>query len=223
MRTDKHIAFELRKQGKTYGEIRAELGIAKSTLCDWFRDVPWSRHVKKSNTESHITRSTEHMKKLNDGRKKWLTDWYEQISAEAIVTFKKHSKEPLFVAGLMLYAGEGEKNDMASIKMANCDFELHKIFMRFMLQYLAVENQKIKCSVLAYPDLDLESCLAKWSFELGIPRENFYKTQVIQGKHKTRRLQFGVGTIILVGSKYKRTLLKWIDLYKKSAIDAAMV
>jgi len=36
---DKQKAIKLRKQGKTYGQIRQELGISKSTLSDWLSNI----------------------------------------------------------------------------------------------------------------------------------------------------------------------------------------
>ena len=214
MRTDKNFAFELRKQGKTYRQIQKELGIARSTLCDWFRNEEWSRHWVQKNTKRNIQISTDRIKLLNEGRKKWLLAWYAEIDKKTNIEFEMYKKDPLFTSGLMLYAGEGDKSDTVSIKFVNCDFSLHKIFKYFMINYLEKDSTKFKFSMLLYPDLDQESCYLKWSSELNINRENFYKTQVIQGRHKTKRLQFGVGTIILVGTKYKRRLSRWIELYK---------
>jgi len=39
MRTDKELAFSLRKQGKSYKEIHQELGMSISTLSNWFKGV----------------------------------------------------------------------------------------------------------------------------------------------------------------------------------------
>ena len=39
-RIDKNFAIQLRKKGKTYGEIRSQLGpISKATLTAWFKNV----------------------------------------------------------------------------------------------------------------------------------------------------------------------------------------
>ncbi|KKP80446.1 MAG: hypothetical protein UR81_C0028G0006, partial [Candidatus Levybacteria bacterium GW2011_GWB1_35_5] len=39
---DRQRAIELRKQGKSYGQIKKQLGIAKSTLSDWLSKYPLS-------------------------------------------------------------------------------------------------------------------------------------------------------------------------------------
>ena len=37
---DRRKAIRLRKEGMTYGDIRRELRVAKSTLSDWLKDYP---------------------------------------------------------------------------------------------------------------------------------------------------------------------------------------
>ena len=39
---DKSKAIELRKKGMSYSQIKAELGISKSTLSGWLSDMPLS-------------------------------------------------------------------------------------------------------------------------------------------------------------------------------------
>ena len=211
MRHDQPKAIELRKQGKTYREIQILLGISRSTLCDWFKDKEWSKHIKKSNTEKHIKISTEHLLKMNEGRRIMLEKKYKKVEEEAEKEFEIYKDDPLFMAGLMLYAGEGDKLDKGIIRLANIDFKLHRVFLKFCEKFLKKDRNTIKISLLLYPDLDINICIHKWSSELTIPEKNFYKTQVIQGKLKTRKLHFGVGTTIILDSFLKRKLLFWIE------------
>ncbi|MCX6751241.1 MAG: helix-turn-helix domain containing protein [Candidatus Nomurabacteria bacterium] len=211
MRHDQPKAFELRKQGKTYREIQRLLGISRSTLCDWFKNEEWSKHIKKSNIERHIKISTEHLSKMNEGRRIMLEKKYKKVEEDAEKEFEIYKNDPLFMAGLMLYAGEGDKLDKGIIRLANIDFNLHKVFLRFCKKFLKKERNTIKISLLLYPDLNINTCIQKWSLELSIPEKNFYKTQVIQGKLKTRKLHFGVGTTIILDSFLKRKLLFWIE------------
>ena len=79
MRHDQPKAFELRKQGKTYREIEALLDVSRSTLCNWFKNEKWSKHIKKSNTEKQIKINLERLKKMNDGRKIMLEKKYKTV------------------------------------------------------------------------------------------------------------------------------------------------
>jgi len=214
MRHDRTEIFKLRKQGKTYRQIEKLLSVSRSTLCDWFKNEEWSRHIKNSNTDKHIKISTEHLLKMNAGRKLKLQKMYEEVEKEAEKEFEIYKNDPLFTAGLMLYAGEGDRLDKGTIRLANIDFNLHRIFIRFCGKFLKTDRGKIKLSVLLYPDLDIHVCTQKWLSELNISEKNLYKPQVIHGKLKTRKLHFGVGTTIILNSFLKRKLLFWLEKAK---------
>ena len=101
------------------------------------------------------------------------------------------------------------------MRFANIEFDLHKIFINFIITFLKIDTEYLRFSVLLYPDLDIEICKAKWSQELNIPLTQFHKPQIIQGRHPTKRLHFGVGSTIFSSSFLKRKLLLWIELAKK--------
>jgi hypothetical protein len=214
MRHDQPKAFELRKEGKTYREIEKILGTSRSTLCDWFRNEDWSKHIKKSNTDKHIKLSVERLQKMNAGRRIMLDKKYKDVEEEAIKEFELYKNDPLFVAGLMLYAGEGDKMTQGVIRLANTDFSIHRVFLKFIKKFTKTTPENIKFSILLYPDLNIEECKIKWSNELSIPISNFHKPQVIMGRSKIRRLHFGVGSTIISNSFLKKKILNWIEMSK---------
>ena len=214
MRHDKIKAFELRKDGHSYREIQRLLGMSRSTLCEWFRYEKWSKHITKSNNVIHVKLSTERIKKLNDGRSMMLQRKYKDMEDSAEIEFVLYKDNPLFIAGLMLYAGEGDRLSKGVIRIANTDFFVHKIFIRFIIKFMSTPMDNIRFSVLLYPDLNIEDCKIKWSEELNIPLAHFHKPQVIQGRSKHRRLHFGVGSTIISSTFLKRKLLRWIELAK---------
>lgn len=219
MRHDRNNIFDLRRNGKSYREIQAIVHISRDTLSRWFKDEAWSRHIRKSNTERNIRISTVHLAKLNEGRISMLRKKYSETEKEAKVEFKQYAVNPLFVAGLMLYLGEGDKATKNVIRLANIDFVVHKIFIKFIKTFLHVSLERVRVSVLLYPDLDIEVCKSKWSQELQIPLENFHKPLVIIGRHKTRRLHFGVGSTIVSSSFLKHKLNIWMELLKNYLVQ----
>lgn len=216
MRHDKEKVFELRKNGSTYRELEALTGVSRSTLCSWFKNEEWSVHIKSSNTYKHTEKSIERLKQMNKGRQIMLNRKYEETERTAREEFKLYKEKPLFMAGLMLYAGEGDKMTKGVIRFANIEFGLHRVFIKFVSTFLEVPIEHLRCSVLLYPDLDIEMCKLKWSQELSIPLTQFHKPQVIQGRHKTKRLHFGVGSTIMSSSFLKKKLLLWIELAKEN-------
>jgi len=210
MRKDKEVAFSLRKEGRSYRAIQAELGISRSTLCDWFHNVEWSRHLTQSNTKR--TRTPEHVALMQSVRRKKLDNLYSETEKEAEMEYQKYKNEPLFWAGLMAYAGEGDKRTRHIVRITNSEFYIHKIFILFVIAYLKVPRSDLRCGLILYPDLNESLCKEMWANILDIPRENFYKTQVIQGKEKIKRLQYGIGMSILSSTVLKKKMLKWLSL-----------
>ena len=66
--------------------------------------------------------------------------------------------------------------------------------------------------VLLCPDLSIDECLIFWSQKINLTKANFYKSQVIEGKHKTKKLHYGVGTLIIGDKRLKVQILEWIGL-----------
>ncbi len=214
MRHDKELAIQLRKNGKSYNEIKIELGVSKSTLCDWFKNEDWSKQVKNTNINNIVKLSTDRIILMNISRDLILKDKYDNTLANAKSEYLVFKDDPLFVAGLMLYDGEGDHLNKNIIRFANTDFGLHKVFINFCKLYLKMSMENIKFSILLYPDLNIDECMDKWCNELGIIRKNIYKPQVINGRLKTRKLHFGVGTSIILNSFLKHKLLYWINQMK---------
>lgn len=213
MRRDKQKAIDLRRQGRSYRDIVKELKVSKGTLSAWFKGQEWSDQISKSNIEKEHSRAPEKMKRINMMRRVKFAFTYGVAEEEAVREFKVYKNEPLFWAGLMIYAGEGDKRSSSMTRVSNSESYLHKIWLEFGLKYLKAEQKMVRFNVLIYPDLDQETTEEYWSKETGIPRTQFHKTQTIQGKETTRKLQNGVGISILSSRVViKKKLLKWLKL-----------
>src|SRR5688572_23770642 len=109
MRKDKNAAYQLRLSGKSYNEIYEILKVPQSTLSDWFSKKEWSIKIRDRLALSAQEVSTMRIVELNKVRGKHLAEVYEQARQEARKEFKFLKYNPLFIAGLMLYWGEGDK------------------------------------------------------------------------------------------------------------------
>ncbi|MBI3306045.1 hypothetical protein HYZ82_02840 [Candidatus Nomurabacteria bacterium] len=224
MRHDKEKVFELRRNGKTYREIKKEITISQSTLSQWLKGEEWSKNIQDVNTRKQISISTDRLRKMNEGRRIMLEKKYNETEKEAIREFEIYKNDPLFIGGLMLYAGEGDKRTKGVIRLANTDFFVHRVFLEFIKKFTKTPMEKIRFSVLLYPDLNIEDSKIKWSQELKIPLTNFHKPIVIQGRSKNKRLHFGVGSTIISNSFLKRKILLWMDrAFKNLSLDAVIV
>ena len=211
----KNRAYELRKLGRSYNFIKKELGISKSTLSYWFQYIDWSRNVKQKNAKEIEKISTNRIILMNKARRKQSIERHEKMKEEAIEEFEKYKDNPVFIGGLMLYLEEGDKsinNNNGHLRICNTDPFVLKIFIKFLIMFCDIKIEKIRFWLLCYPDHNIEKCLNWWSESIKINRSQFYKTQVIQGRHKEKKLLYGVGNITITSAFLKTKVLKWVEL-----------
>lgn len=209
----KSKAFNLRKLGKSYNFITKELGISKSTLSYWFQYIDWSKDIRNKNAKEIEKESANRMVFLNKAKKKLSVQKHEKMKKEAVEEFEKYKNDPIFIAGLMLYLGEGDKStNTGHLRMGNIDPMVLKIFIKFLIRFCGIKSEIIKFWLLCYPDHNIENCLNWWSNTIGIKQNQFYKTQVIQGRHKEKKLLYGVGNITITSVFLKTKVLKWIEI-----------
>lgn len=219
MRKDKKSAIKLRNKGKSYSQISEVLGIPKSTLSEWFSQEEWSLKIKLKLKEKNNILSKERIKSLNVSRQIKLEELYLRADQEAEKEFKKHKDNSLFISGVMLYWGEGDKKfENGQVKVSNTNAYIIRIFRNFLIKFGNYPLEKIKGWILIYPDLNPTSCVSYWATKTGILRSNFVKPTTIQGRHKTNRLSYGTCTIYVANKYLKRKVLRWIDLFKKELV-----
>jgi len=216
MRNDKSEAFVLRKKGLSYSAISNRLVVPKSTISYWFKDIDWSKDIKKQLSDKAKIISTERLKRLIVLRKIKYDKLYQLAQREAEIYFLKNKNNLLFITGIMLYWGEGDKNfKNGAIRITNTDPTMIKIFKQFLLDIFNYEETKIRAWLLLYPDLNIKECLKYWNANTDIPLINFTKSTIIGRRHKTHRLPYGVCTISITNKYLKKKILTWIDLYKQ--------
>lgn len=215
MRKDKQKAEELRRAGKSYKAIHKELGTPIATLSDWFRNVGWSIEIKNKLASEESLANPNKLQLMIAATKKKFAQLHENYRREAVNEFPKLKNNPLFVAGVMLYWGEGDKNVKNSlIRLSDSEPGIIRTFYVFLVNAVGIPKEKIAFNLLLYPDLIDSVQKNFWSTVTGIPLTQFRKSVFIQGRHSTKRLSYGVGMIRVGGRKYKEKLLKWIELYK---------
>ena len=78
--------------------------------------------------------------------------------------------------------------------------------------------------LILYPDLSEKKCKDFWSKTSGIPISNFKKTQLIKGKHPTKKLTYGICIIQMNSRGLKEKLFTWINLFfEKFKLTAGIV
>jgi len=176
MRLDKDEAVKLRKTGKSYKEIKEELGIPKSTLSDWFKNTGWSQRLAENLAREAEKKNKLRIVNLNRIKGNKLTRLYKDARKEAKNDFKILKHHPLFVSGIMLYWGEGDKSESGPVRIANVDPGIIRIFYSFLEKICGIEKSKIRSYLLLYPDLNEKECKEYWVKNTNLKLENFTKS-----------------------------------------------
>jgi hypothetical protein len=213
MRTDKDIAFTLRKQGKSYSEISFELKVAKSTLSNWFRGVDFSEDIRVSLVDRAIAESTSRIIALNKIRGDSLHALYERAQQEAMHELAVYGINPLFIASVCAYWGEGDKVSKNHIRITNTDPQMILMFKEFLIKICGIPVEKLKLALFIYSDIDELESKKFWSENVGI--KSFHKTMILPSRSKKRTLEHGICTLVLSNSYLKKKILLWIDQMPK--------
>jgi len=208
-------AKNLRVKGFSYAAIARVCGISPSTVHAWFAKEPFSQVVKVRNQARAAKENKSRIAIINKARQKERNVQYDAVLKAAATEYKHYRSSPLFMAGLMIYVSEGDRNHPRLIRMANARPELHRIFVRFMKEFMGVERSQIRFWLLLYPDLNEEACMRSWMKRVGLSASQFYKNQYINGRSKKRTLHFGVGNTIIGSTLLKKKLVRWIELATK--------
>jgi transposase-like protein len=221
----RQLAVKLRREKElSYTELKRQLGVPKSTLSYWLKDMPISneriRDLKKIG-----------YKNGEAGREKYRNTMRLKREAEDNRVYKFYfeklenvSKDTLFVAGLMLYLGEGDKKNNTRIVLANTDFDIIQFFIKWLIQFMDVERSEIKVQLHLYEDMDIEKVTKIWQDRLGLSKKQYYKSSIRKLKESSfsysDSVRHGTCSIYVLGVERKRKLSMaikaFVDRYIKN-------
>jgi hypothetical protein len=165
---DKKKAQGLRRQGKTYSEIRSIIpNLSKGTLCGWVRNIALTHNqkdliLKKMRTGADSARSIQRQRGswTNQLRK---IERIKQIVTEAKKEVKTLKSDNFFLMGLMLYWAEGDKSvDRQNVKFCNSDPLMVEFMMKWFRQICKVPENKFFIELNIHELLDKEKMLSLW-------------------------------------------------------------
>ena len=152
---------------------------------------------------------------MNKIRGDKLKEYYKQARIEALQEFNILNNNHLFIAGIVIYWGEGDKRSKNNFRITNTDPEMIKIFIKFLKDICNASEKRIRLALTLYEDLDDVSCKNYWSKELNFPLENFTKSMYIKGKNSKNPLKYGICTVNYSSRFLKEKMIIWIGLLSK--------
>lgn len=211
-------ALQLRARGFTLEEIAKYVAVSKSTVSKWLKNNANSAEITKQNKRRAGQENAKRLKLMSKARTRERSLRYKEAELSAETEFKHYKKNPLFIAGLMIYASLGDITDVRVIRLTTARMVAHKTFISFGTEYLGVPKAKIKLWLMLYADHNEEICMRKWHKVTGIPYAQFHKNQFIKGKPKHKTLHHGVGNTVIGNTAAKKKLMRWIELLTKDIL-----
>ena len=188
---DKQLALELRKQGKSYSQIKSIISVNKSTLSYWLRDFP----LPETRIRELRDWNQQRIEHYRQTRLKTKENRLNKVYAEQKKVIFPLSKRDLLIAGLFLYWGEGSKSKLPELEVANTDPAVPKFFIYWVTNFLKLEKSKIKVHLHLYNDMDVAKEIKFWSSMLDISKTQFMKPYIKKNSSALiNRGSFGHGT-----------------------------
>ncbi|MBI3256007.1 MAG: helix-turn-helix domain-containing protein [Candidatus Andersenbacteria bacterium] len=170
-------ALQLRKKGKSYSQIKASLGLSKSTLSAWLHSYPLSsdRIHELQHGEARIEKYRQTMRSKREVK-------FQQLYVEESKRWLPLSNRELLLAGLFLYWGEGGKTQLGTVSINNTDPQVLQFALFWMVKNLEVPKRDIHVFLHLYSDMNIQREITYWSKVLGMPKRYFDKPYIKQSK-----------------------------------------
>jgi hypothetical protein len=188
----KQKVLELRKQGKSYNQIKQELKVSKGSLSLWLKDFPLSKERMKQLRDFSEIRIEKYSRTMQAKRDARFREFYNHEKARHLPL----SKKEFFIAGLFLYWGEGMKNVKYPLGLYNTNPQLIKFGLLWYKNSLNIPLDKIKVYLHLYSDMNINEEINFWSKELRMPLSRFAKPQIKKSEKTAIKYKgtFGHGT-----------------------------
>lgn len=120
----------------------------------------------------------------------------------------------LFGLGLGIYWGEGLKRGKGGVRLTNTDARMVNFFINFLEKFCGVNKSKLRFSLQIFEDITQEKALTYWIKELGVGKDQFYKTIISKvrgsGTYKYKS-EHGVVIVYFNNVKLKKIILDMIE------------
>lgn len=222
----KHLkpeALKMRRQGLSIRAVENILGIPRSTLSGWYRQIKLSIPQQK---QLH----KEWRAALTKAREKAVL-WHNTQKAErlgiavahATSTLRKlntEQKEIIELTLAMLYWGEGNKTERGLV-LGNSNPEILKFFMSGLKMVYGINPEKMRYELHIRSDQNPGQTINYWSRILDVSKNRFkgvYIDQRTIGK-KTYASYYGVCVVSLYNVAIQRKLMYLYQLYCQKIIQ----
>lgn len=215
MKLEKKIqAIALRKNGLSFKQIAQQINVSLGSVSYWLRDIVLSDAARRKLDQRKILGyERQRVARLNNSKQK-LENLYVKCNEE----LGGVSDRDLFVAGIMLYAGEGTKNRpprSQRVEFTNADFRLVTIFIRFLMKCCNTPKEAIHLRLFLNKDMDEYATKQIWSDLSGIPLRQFSRVQFkpnLNGRYGKKAI-YGTMHVEVYNKRLFQQITGWIKAF----------
>lgn len=172
---EKQRAILLRREGLSYKEISAKLGVAKSSLSVWLQNIPFSEEEKRAlrnRKDANISRGLMRAAATHTRNRLQRETLY---FAEAKGEFKRFLHEILFHIGIALYWAEGTKRSNQFLFM-NSDEEMIVLMLKWLELYAESDRSLLRYRLYIHKPYAHEDLEEIWAKKMCVTTAQFGKT-----------------------------------------------
>lgn len=199
----KNTAISLRKEGRSYSEIKTRVPVSKSTLSNWFKNIRLSP-VQRARLKQKRAEAAKR------GSEKKVAQTLRAIAAIQKNSSKdvgRLSKRELWLMGVMLYWKNGYKKDpKKGVHFSSSDPSLIRFFLKWLREVGQLKDEEIAFDIFTRAGKKGE-VVDYWSRETGFSEESFLRVYF----YNNDLSQFGFLRIrVKASSMLARQIAGWI-------------
>lgn len=161
-------------------DIEQRLGIARSTLSYWFRDIKLSDFHKKrldKNWKLALVQARVRASEWHRRQKRLRIESAKQDAESSLVRLDEKNQSILELALAMLYLGEGSKASSATA-LGNTNPLILNFFLSCMEQLYGLDRKKFGYELHLRADQNPQRTILYWSKVLSVPCGRFSKPAI---------------------------------------------
>ncbi len=216
-RKEKEIARRLRAEGKSIKEIERLIGVRRSSISVWVRDIVLTAEQKK-----RLAARTLALDVLERRRQTRLANGYKArypFLLRGVADIEALEHIDVLMLGLGLYWGEGSKTTRGTIELSNTDPRIIQIHVLFLTQVCGFPKNRLRGHVGVHAHLSSHAAEKYWARISGIPVSQFYRTSIQKsraGNGERDALPYGTFSVSVHNTEMRIKLEGWIQgVYKR--------
>ena len=213
MRTDDGLSIKT---------IAQRLCVSTSSVSLWVRDIELTDTQKAALLEQNPA----YNRQLNGWTVMAARRRSARLQAQEVGRVLARRREPLHVAGCMLYWAEGDKG-RNQVRLSNSDPELLRLFVSFLRTYFDLGDHEIRLTCHLFADnIEKQRDIERfWLDLLGLPEANLLKSVVnVYSRHSKRKrlnmLPYGTARVVVNRTSVLQSIYGAIQEYAGSSREA---